>query len=212
MSAHNEASLEQLRRAVLRQQLRQRGDAALKPAALPIPPASRDGRLPLSFAQQRLWLVSVLDPSADRAYHLPMALRLTGSVDRDALRQALDGLVARHEGLRTRFVAEDGVPCQLVMPAGQGFALREEIAASQDAVEQAIADELATPFDLANGPMIRGRLLRVSEQEHVLVLNQHHIVSDGWSNAVMVRELAALYRAACLGEADGLAPLPIQYA
>ncbi|WP_157499898.1 condensation domain-containing protein, partial [Lysobacter sp. Root983] len=174
MSAHNEASLEQLRRAVLRQQLRQRGDAALKPAALPIPPASRDGRLPLSFAQQRLWLVSVLDPSADRAYHLPMALRLSGSVDRDALRQALDGLVARHEGLRTRFVAEDGVPCQLVMPVGQGFALREEVAASQDAVEQAIADELATPFDLANGPMIRGRLLRVSEQEHVLVLNQHH--------------------------------------
>ncbi|MEQ1514849.1 MAG: condensation domain-containing protein, partial [Lysobacteraceae bacterium] len=180
MSVHNEASLEQLRRAVLRQQLRQRGETALRPSALPIPQAPRDGHLPLSFAQQRLWLVSALDASADRAYHIPSALRLSGNVDRAALRQALDGLIVRHESLRTRFVAEGGVPCQVVAPAGAGFALREDDAVSQDDVAQAIADELATPFDLANGPLIRGRLLRVSEQEHVLVLNQHHIVSDGW--------------------------------
>ncbi|MBA3485669.1 MAG: amino acid adenylation domain-containing protein, partial [Lysobacter sp.] len=211
MSIHNEASLEQLRRAVLRRKLRQKGEAVLLPSARPIPLVPRTDRLPLSFAQQRLWLVSALDASADRAYHLPSALRLSGSLDRDALKQALDGLLARHESLRTCFGAEGGVPYQRVMPAGQGFVWREDEVTSEDEVTQAIAAELATPFDLSNGPLIRGRLLRLSEQEHVLVLNQHHIMSDGWSSAVMVRDLAELYRAACLGEQDGLAPLPIQY-
>ena len=211
MSVHDETSLEQLRRAVLRQRLRQRGEAAMKPSAQPIPSVSRSERLPLSFAQQRLWLVSALDKDADRAYYLPSALRLRGTLDRAALQHALDGLVARHESLRTRFVTVDGVPYQEVVSPAPAFALREQHAASEQGVTQAIADELNMPFDLANGPLVRGRLLSVSEQEHVLLLTLHHIVSDGWSSAVMVRELATLYRAACLGEADSLPPLPIQY-
>ena len=177
----------------------------------PIPLVDRHERLALSFAQQRLWLVSALDKDADRAYYLPSALRLRGTLDRAALQHALDGLVARHESLRTRFVTVDGVPYQEVVSPAPAFALREQHAASEQGVTQAIADELNMPFDLANGPLVRGRLLSVSEQEHVLLLTLHHIVSDGWSSAVMVRELATLYRAACLGEADSLPPLPIQY-
>ena len=183
-----------------------------------IPRVDRNRPLPLSFAQQRLWFIAQLDSAASEAYHIPAALRLTGKLDRAALRAALDRLVARQEGLRTRFVLVEGVPHQVIAPDSVGFALIEANLAhlAEDLREQAVkvecAEEARAPFDLAAGPMIRGRLLRLAEDEHVLLVTQHHLISDGWSIGVLVREVAALYGAFSQGEADSLPALEIQYA
>ncbi|WP_051319008.1 non-ribosomal peptide synthetase [Chitinimonas koreensis] len=175
---------------------------------------SHDGPLPLSFAQQRLWFLAQMD-GGSAAYHMPQALRLRGRLDRDALQRALDALVERHEALRTRFVAMDGEAFQQVGPA-EGFALRfHDLAGQADAGAQAAAlqaEEAAAEFDLRRGPLARGRLLRLADEEHVLLLTLHHIVSDGWSVGVFTRELSALYAAFARGEADPLPPLPLQYA
>jgi natural product biosynthesis luciferase-like monooxygenase protein/amino acid adenylation domain-containing protein/non-ribosomal peptide synthase protein (TIGR01720 family) len=183
-----------------------------------IPRVDRNRPLPLSFAQQRLWFIAQLDSAASEAYHIPAALRLTGKLDRAALRAALDRLMARQEGLRTRFVLVDGVPHQVIAPDSVGFALIETNLThlAEDLREQAVkaecAEEARAPFDLAAGPMIRGRLLRLAEDEHVLLVTQHHLISDGWSIGVLVREVAALYGAFSQGEADSLPELEIQYA
>jgi acyl carrier protein len=180
--------------------------------ALPLP-------LPLSWAQQRLWFLDRMDPAASAAYHVPAALRLSGRLDRAALRATLDRIVARHEVLRTTLVLdEEGAPVQRIGSASTGFALREHDLSHlaghelEAAVERYRVDEAAQPFDLAQGPLIRGQLLRLGDEEHVLLLTQHHIVSDGWSIGVLVREVSALYAAFSQGQADPLAPLPIQYA
>ncbi|HEX5755017.1 MAG TPA: amino acid adenylation domain-containing protein, partial [Arenimonas sp.] len=178
----------------------------------------RDRPLPLSLAQQRLWFIDQLNAAASRAYHMPAALRLSGQLNRGALKQALDTLVARQEGLRARLVAVDGVPHQVFAPEDAGFALQELDLSflAPDAREQAIvaqaADEADAPFDLSQGPLIRGRLIREADEEHVLLITQHHIVSDGWSIGVIIREFAALYTAFCEGQANPLPPLEIQYA
>jgi amino acid adenylation domain-containing protein len=180
--------------------------------------ADRDQPLPLSLAQQRLWFLDQLDRAASAAYHMPAALRLAGRLDVAALQATLDRLVARHEGLRTSFVAVDGVPYQQIAPEDCGFALSHHdlsllSAGEREAAVAALADEEArAPFDLSTGPLIRGRLLRVSDDEHVLLVTQHHIVTDGWSIDVMLREVAALYTAFHNGQADPLPPLEIQYA
>ncbi|HEX6096257.1 MAG TPA: non-ribosomal peptide synthase/polyketide synthase [Thermoanaerobaculia bacterium] len=180
--------------------------------------ADRTQPLPLSLAQQRLWFLDQLDGAASAAYHMPAALRLLGQLDAAALQATLDRLVARHEGLRTSFIAIDGVPYQQIAPEDRGFALvHEDLSALPAAEREAVvarvtAEEARAPFDLSTGPMIRGRLLRVSETEHVLLVTQHHIVSDGWSIDVMVREVGALYTAFLEGSADPLPPLEVQYA
>ncbi|WP_408953367.1 amino acid adenylation domain-containing protein [Lysobacter sp. Hz 25] len=212
-------ALEELKQAILRNRLKkrieQRGDDL---AATTIPLADRSAPLPLSWAQQRLWFLDRLDPAASAAYHMPVALRLSGRLDRDALKATLDRLIARHENLRTCFVEVDGVPTQVIGSAERGFALDEQDlgALAPDARETAIAElgatEARAPFDLAAGPLIRGRLLRLADDEHVLLLTQHHIVSDGWSIGVLVREVTALYSAFSQGQADPLPPLAIQYA
>ncbi|NHZ33325.1 non-ribosomal peptide synthetase [Massilia rubra] len=184
----------------------------------PIAAASRAAPLPLSFAQQRLWFLDQLDHAAAAAYHMPAGLRLSGELDADALVRALDRIVARHESLRTCFVEVDGMPWQRIGSAGQGMALaRHDLSHLRGhEQEQALAaqaqDESAAPFDLARGPLIRARLLRLGEREHVLLVTQHHIVSDGWSVGVLVREFAALYTAFSQALEDPLAPLAIQYA
>ncbi|HET8774712.1 MAG TPA: non-ribosomal peptide synthase/polyketide synthase, partial [Thermoanaerobaculia bacterium] len=181
-------------------------------------PADRSRPLPLSLAQQRLWFIDQLDKTASAAYHMPAALRLVGSLNVSALQATLDRLVARHESLRTRFVAVDGVPYQQIAPADCGFALlHEDLSAlsgedREAAVAALAADEARAPFDLAAGPLTRGRLVRLAEDEHVLLITQHHIVSDGWSRGLMLREVAAVYAAFSRGEADPLPPLEIQYA
>ncbi|WP_454258922.1 condensation domain-containing protein, partial [Pseudoxanthomonas mexicana] len=180
--------------------------------------ADRDAALPLSWAQQRLWFLDQLDHAAGGAYHMPAALRLQGVLDRTALRSTLDRIVARHENLRTTFVTVDGTAQQVIAPEAVGFALTEHDLRGMATEEQSAAvaslgtEEGLAPFDLAKGPLIRGRLLQLSETEHVLLVTQHHIISDGWSLGVLVREVSSLYAAYSQGQPDPLPALPIQYA
>ncbi|MBD2790343.1 non-ribosomal peptide synthetase, partial [Xenorhabdus sp. DI] len=215
----NNVNLDDLKRAVLEkrvaEQLQARG-AQQQP--LLITPADRDQPLPLSFAQQRLWFLSQIDPAASLAYHLPAILRLTGQLDRHALTRSLDHLIARHESLRTRFVLLDGQPCQHIDPADIGFALSYQDLRHIDAglhhhrVTELAERETQTPFDFAQGPLIRGQLLQLADEEHILLITQHHIITDGWSIGVLVRELGDFYRAALDGNDNPLPSLPIQYA
>ncbi|WXL49654.1 non-ribosomal peptide synthetase (plasmid) [Rhizobium sp. T1470] len=175
---------------------------------------SRDEPLALSFAQQRLWFLAQLDEGSTN-YHIPLALRLRGVLDRTAWQRSLDRLFARHEALRSVFVASDGKPRVEVLPPEAGLPVLEHDLRDRRDAEAALLDlcheEARIPFDLAGGPLIRGRLIRMSDAEHVFLLTQHHIVSDGWSMGVLVRELSQLYRAFEAGQDDPLPPLAIQY-
>ena len=174
-----------------------------------------DGPLPLSFAQQRLWFLGQLG-EAGSAYHIPGGLRLKGRLDREALVRALDRIVARHEGLRTTFGAIDGQPVQRIAPADVGFALTGHdlrgVVDIEAELKRLAAAEAAAPFDLERGPLIRGRLVRLGEEDHALLATMHHIVSDGWSMGVLTGELSALYAAFSQGREDPLPPLAVQYA
>ncbi|WEN15095.1 non-ribosomal peptide synthase/polyketide synthase [Rhodanobacter sp. AS-Z3] len=180
----------------------------------PIPVATRDGLLELSFAQQRLWFLAQLD-DVGATYHIPLALRLRGTLRLPALREALNRLFARHEGLRTVFRAHDGVPHVQLLDTSHGMPMPEHDFTAHADAETALAalldEEVHVGFDLATGPLIRARLIRIAEDEHVFVLNQHHIVSDGWSIGIIVRELTALYNAFADSRPDPLPPLGIQY-
>ncbi|MFM8277521.1 MAG: condensation domain-containing protein, partial [Cyanobium sp.] len=184
-----------------------------------IEPAGRSQPLPLSFAQRRLWFLAQLEgPSA--TYNMPLAWRLAGELHPGALRAALDQLVARHEALRTTFIMIDGEPVQRIVPPREArFALIEQDMRERPSAEADLAlwleKEAAEPFDLEAGPLVRGRLLRLADREHALLLTLHHAIADGWSLGVMGRELSTLYAAYCYGEVDpvsSLPPLPIQYA
>ncbi|HYH80222.1 MAG TPA: condensation domain-containing protein, partial [Longimicrobium sp.] len=182
----------------------------------PIGRADRDGRLALSFAQQRLWFLERMGGMGS-TYHVPNRLRLHGELDRDALACALDRIVARHEALRTVFAVDEGEPEQRITPADEsGFLLvHHDLEGHEDAMAELrrlVAEEAGAPFDLARGPLVRGRLIRLAADDHVLLTTMHHVVSDGWSSGVFVRELGALYGAFRRGEADPLPPLPVQYA
>ncbi|WP_240326446.1 non-ribosomal peptide synthetase, partial [Pseudomonas syringae] len=212
-------SLEQLKRAAMLRLLQQRGATRAERAPLDaIEPADRSAPLPLSFAQQRLWFLDQLDPTASAAYHMPAALRLTGTLDKPALKAALDHLVVRHESLRTTFRRNGEHPVQVIADTQSGFSLVEQdlrgLSSEHARLSAArISDaEAAEPFDLLAGPLIRGRLLQLNDEEHLLLITQHHIISDGWSIEVLVREFSALYRAFVGHQASPLPPLPIQYA
>ena len=142
--------------------------------------------------------------------------RLSGPLDREALRRALDRVVARHEALRTTFTQVDGQPFQRIAAEEIGFALqRYDLRRHRDAageLERLMAEEAVAPFDLEAGPLIRGRLIQLNVGEHALLVTMHHIISDGWSMGVLTRELGALYRAYSEGQADPLPALEIQYA
>ncbi|MCK7622568.1 non-ribosomal peptide synthase/polyketide synthase [Streptomyces sp. RS10V-4] len=191
--------------------------AAGRPAGHdPIPPADRTAALPLSFAQQRLWFLDTFEPGGT-AYLTFFALRLRGPLDRPALHTALNGLVARHEPLRTTFTERDGRPRQTVhaprpvdLPLDD---LSDTPPADREAALGTLLDrEGATPFDLAEGPLLRTRLIRLAGDEHVLTLAMHHLVTDGWSTAVLGRDLGELYAAALADRRPDLPPLPVQYA
>ncbi|HEU0055201.1 MAG TPA: amino acid adenylation domain-containing protein, partial [Longimicrobium sp.] len=182
----------------------------------PIEPADRSAPLPLSFAQQRLWFIDRLE-GAGEAYHISLRQRLRGELDVAALRRALDQILARHEALRTTFVEVEGEPAQRIALAEESsFQLTEhDLRGAADPgaeLRQLMAEEAGAPFDLARGPLIRGRLVRLASDDHVLLITMHHIVSDGWSMGVFTRELSALYAAFSRGEDNPLPPLPIQYA
>jgi aspartate racemase len=184
--------------------------------APPLLPVERKGKLLLSFAQARLWFLEQLEPGSG-AYNMPAAVRLTGSLDVAALKQSLQEIVQRHEALRTTFRMVSGEPIQVIAPilalAVPLVDLHELPEAQQEAqVEQLATEEAQQPFDLAMGPLLRAKLLHLSEAEHVLLLTMHHIVSDGWSMGVLIRELVALYEAFSTGKPSPLPQLPIQYA
>ncbi|HEY0022717.1 MAG TPA: non-ribosomal peptide synthase/polyketide synthase [Longimicrobium sp.] len=179
----------------------------------PIERVDRGGHLPLSFAQQRLWFLEQMG-GLGSAYHASQRLRLRGALDRGALGRALDGVVARHEALRTTFAEVDGTAEQRIAPAEAGFHLVElDLAGRPEAeLERVMAEERRAPFDLRRGPLVRGRLVRLADDDHVLLLTMHHIVTDGWSMGVLFEELSALYAAQREGREARLAALPVQYA
>ncbi|WP_334190627.1 amino acid adenylation domain-containing protein, partial [Noviherbaspirillum sp.] len=181
----------------------------------PIEPVDRSQALVLSFAQQRLWFLAQME-RASQAYHVPLGLHLQGALDVAALRKALDRVVARHEALRTTFNLVDGVPVQCIAPPDAGFRLVEEDLRGQDAtngkLQALIETEASAPFNLASGPLVRGRLICLAADDYVLLITMHHIVSDGWSMGVLTREMSSLYRAFVEGVDDGLPPLTLQYA
>src|SRR6185437_6917100 len=185
----------------------------------PIQPADRTQPLPLSWAQQRLWFLAQLDSAASAAYHMPATFELQGALDRAALHTALDRIVARHEVLRTRFVkTADGTPVQIIAPPDVGFALsfQDLTGLAEDAQRATIAqsseEQFQRPFDLSAGPLIRGQLLQLADDRHILLFCQHHIISDGWSIGILVQEIAALYTAFARALPDPLSPLSLQYA
>src|SRR5215469_9714339 len=163
---------------------------------------------PLSFAQQRLWFLAQME-GVSEAYHIPFGVRLKGVLDCAALRQALDQIVARHEVLRTTFALVNGEPVQrIALEENSWFQLLEhDLYQHEDAkgaLDRLIAQEARNGFDLEAGPLIRGRLIRLAEDEHALLITMHHIVSDGWSMGVLIKELSTLYSAFLGGEAAPL--------
>ncbi|MBI1853019.1 MAG: amino acid adenylation domain-containing protein, partial [Planctomycetes bacterium] len=178
--------------------------------------SSREKTTPLSFAQQRLWFLDQLAPGTS-LYHISVAVRLEGRLDRAALERSFDEIVRRHEAVRTTFSTVDGVPVQVIAPPSP-FSLSHVDLAGLSAAKRDLelrrlaAEDAEEPFDLARGPLLRATLVRLGDAEHALFVTMHHIVSDAWSMGVFVRELGELYDAIVTGREAALAPLPVQYA
>ena len=182
----------------------------------PLTLVSRDKPLPLSSAQHRLWFLDQLEPGS-HAYNLAHAMDIRGDLDVDALRQSFDAMIGRHEILRTRFVDIDGTPYQqidLSAPADWQLIDLSSVPADRREVKasQLLETESRKPFDLASGPLLRIRLLQISNDRFILLLTLHHIVSDGWSADVFAQELAAFYEAFTHRTVPSLTELPVQYA
>jgi hypothetical protein len=171
---------------------------------------------PPSFAQQRLWFLDQLKQGR-ALYNISQAFRLKGRPDVASLQKTLTAIVARHESLRTSFAILDGQPVQLIDTDASSTLTVVDLSGLDEAVREAeaqrqVAEENARPFDLSVSPLLRARLLRISETEHVLLLTLHHIIADGWSLEVLARELVLLYDSFSSGEPLALPPLTIQYA
>ncbi|MFH9736059.1 condensation domain-containing protein, partial [Streptomyces sp. NPDC017260] len=166
---------------------------------------------PLSFAQQRLWFLGELE-GGSATYNIPLVIRLRGGLDREALRLALVDVVGRHESLRTVFPVGEQGPHQYVLPVADVVLRLPLVAVEEDALAARLAELAAGTFELATDLPVRAHLLRVAEDDHVLLLVVHHIASDGWSNGPLMRDLAAAYEARLEGGVPGWEPLPVQYA
>lgn len=170
---------------------------------------------PLSFAQEKVWLLDQLEPGSP-VYNRPLALRLTGSLDEFALRRAVQTIVDRHEVLRARFKVRDGQPEQVISPTlalNMAFVDLSDLSRSEGKshARGLATEEALRPFNLAQDSVLRATLLRLGKQEHVLLLVFHHIAFDAWSARVLIGEFAKLYRALSTGSSPALAALPIQY-
>ena len=194
------------KQALLAQRLRGRGAVAT------IRARAAGAAPPLSFAQERLWFMEQLVPGS-AAHTIPVALRLRGALDADALGLALGDVADRHEALRMRYPAgEDGRPEVRVRAAdGSRLPLRVLSAGSADAAQDLVGAAIAEPFDLATGPVARATLVRLADDDHVLALAVHHIACDGWSADILLADLFALYEARRGGRPPGFAELPVQY-
>ena len=181
---------------------------AARPALVHQP---RPAEIPLSFAQRRLWFLDRLE-GRSATYNIPLALRLTGALDRAALEAALADLVERHESLRTIFPDTLGVPRQLILEASAARPRLEVVSVSEQALPEALAAAARYGFDLSTEPPLRAHLFVLGANEHVLLLLLHHIASDGWSSVPLARDLAATYGARRQGHAPELPALPVQYA
>ena len=180
----------------------------------PLVAGERPAVVPLSFAQQRLWFLDQLyGPSP--VYNMPVAVRISGRLDADALGAALADVVGRHESLRTLFGAADGVPRQVVVPGEQadfGWDIVDVTGWSEARLGEALDTVARHSFDLTVETSLRARLFRVAEDEHVLVAVAHHIAADGWSIRPLMADLGVAYASRCAGQAPDWAPLPVQYA
>ena len=184
----------------------------------PIRPVDRAQleRLPLSFAQERLWFINQLEPDS-AGYNVPGAVTIRGELDIDQLEHAFNLIIARHESLRTVFPSHEGQAHQRILERVdftleridlRGYPTQE---ARDHAARQLCQADAATPFELTRGPLIRGKVITLAEHEHILMLNMHHIISDGWSLGVLIKELGVMLDAVRDGKSPELAPLPIQY-
>lgn len=182
----------------------------------PVPRRRPATAVPPSYGQQRLWFIDRLHGGSPE-YNALIAWRLQGALDVDALRAALTAIVSRHESLRTRFAEVDGVPMQLVDPAREMPLPVEDLtgdaeATQRDRIDAFVQHERLTSFDLAQGPVLRATLLRLSSLQHLLTVTVHHIAWDGWSRSVFTRELQTVYADCRAGRPHRLRPLPVQYA
>src|SRR5262245_10443990 len=185
----------------------------------PIRPVDRAqfDRLPLSFAQERLWFINQLEPDSP-GYNAPGAATIQGELDIERLEQAFNLIIARHENLRTIFPSQDGLAHQEILDRVDFKLERIDLSHNTDKnardneAKQLCRTDAARPFDLASGPLIRGKVIKLGVDEHVLMVNMHHIISDGWSLGVLIKELGVIMEAFREGRRPELAPLPIQYA
>jgi amino acid adenylation domain-containing protein len=202
------------REALLKKLQQQKQQASVPNSSIPVQP--RDQGLPLSFPQQRLWFLQQLEgPSA--TYNVAAAIRLKGDLNVEALRRTIETIVGRHEILRTVFIEERGQAVQRIARTGNWLLPVEDISQLPDDERERVRkarvrDAAQTPFDIAQGPLMRTSLLRVGGTEHILLTTMHHIISDGWSVRVLLREITAIYSALNRNEPSPLPPLAIQYA
>lgn len=188
---------------------------ANEPNWMPFRHIPREGVLPISYAQQRLWLLNQLEPSSS-AYNSWRALRLTGALKLEALRQAFQTIIRRHESLRTRFVEVGGIPGAVTGSESKADTMVIDLSRCPGAgrgmlIGQLVNEHGREPFDLGSGLLLRTAVVRLSAHDHVLAVTVHHIVSDGWSMGLLFQELAALYGAYGSGAQSPLVELPIQY-
>ena len=186
------------------------------PSSITIKPVSRDGDLPVSFAQERLLSLARLEPESS-VYNIPAAFRLKGLLDLGAFEGSLNKILRRHEILRTTFATVDGQPVQVISPEATlklSVVNLEEVPETEreQQAKRLVCSEAQQPFDLAKEPLLRVKLLRLAEREHLLLITVHHIIFDGWSLSLFLQELDQLYKASFASEPEPLPPLPIQYA
>ncbi|MCU1267660.1 MAG: amino acid adenylation protein [Acidobacteria bacterium] len=213
-ASDKKSRLSSAKRALLEQRLRGVSDTSQRNRS--IPRRSPQESAPLSFAQQRLWFLDQLQPG-NPSYNVARHMRISGSLDRDALQRALNALIERHESLRTVFQVQGDEPVQIVQPPQAlplpliDLSTRPQPEREQESARLAI-EHAGTAFNLALGPLLDTQLIRLADDDHILFLVMHHIITDAWSTALLVRELVTLYEAFRAHEASPLSELPIQYA
>lgn len=195
------------KRKVLELMLMEKGVDLSQMAIIPQP--RDENPIPLSFSQQRLWFLDQLEPNSP-LYNICSPIRLKGNLNSNALKQSINTIIERHEVLRTTFIKQDNTPYQVISAPFQIEVLEEECAPAE--IDKAIYNESIIPFNLEKGPLIRAKHLRLAPNDHVIILTVHHIVSDNWSTAVLIKEIMALYPSFVQDKSVQLEPLPIQYA